>query len=111
MKTAVYACLTHPLTGGLAKLLEKIPRSRMAAIEFQYFFKKAVRLFRTTQSGHSLGAEKERLNSSAPDQIFVEQQHRGQGCGEVINLGRSLLKFDRVIVNASEKIHSIVMPP
>jgi hypothetical protein len=72
MKTTVYACLTRQLTVELSKLLQKIGRSRMAAVELQYFFKQALRFSRTTQSSQSLGAEKESLNSVAPNEIFVE---------------------------------------
>ena len=43
----------------LAKLLEKVRCSSVAAIELQYFFKQALRFCRTTQSSQSLRAEKQ----------------------------------------------------
>jgi len=82
----------------------------MAAVELQYLLKKALSLCCATQSSQSLCAEKQAIDSIALAKVFVEQQHRRQRSGKVVDSGLRVFEFDRVIINAREQIRSLDLP-
>src|ERR1035441_1658443 len=68
----VYACLTRRPAVRRTNLLQKIGRPGMAAVERQYLLKQPLGFASALHSSQSLRAEKQRLDSIAPDKRSEE---------------------------------------
>ena len=89
--------------GLLGEAMEKVGGAGVAGIKLKNFACESFGFIGPVKPERSLGAEEERLNSVAQDEVVVKEKHSRKGCSKVIDDWTLVLKLQREFLNLVEQ--------